>query len=207
MTFELLFAFLSASILLTLLPGPDILFVSTESADKGSRYGIAISIGLMSGLVIHTLMATTGVAILLKKTPELFKIIKYLGALYMLYLAYLSYREKKQIQIAQNTQKTEKFYFWKQVQKGLFMNLLNPKVSLFFLAFLPQFTRKTAIAFEIQMLLLGTLFIVQAFIIFSTVALVSASISSLFTDSLISKWSRPLKVCIYTCLGFSILWM
>ena len=67
MTFELLFTFLSASILLTLLPGPDILFVSTESADKGSKFGIAISIGLMIGLVIHTLMATTGVAMCSKK--------------------------------------------------------------------------------------------------------------------------------------------
>ncbi|MGB2128117.1 MAG: LysE family translocator [Flavicella sp.] len=207
MTFELLFTFLSASILLTLLPGPDILFVSTESADKGSKFGIAISIGLMIGLVIHTLMATTGVAIVLQKTPELFKIIKYLGALYMLYLAYLSYREKQQNQKVKNSKKSEHFYFWKQVQKGLFMNLLNPKVSLFFLAFLPQFTRNIALAFEVQMLVLGALFILQAFVIFGTVALVSASISTLFTGSLISKWSRPLKVCIYTCLGFSILWM
>jgi threonine/homoserine/homoserine lactone efflux protein len=207
MTFELLVTFLSASILLTLLPGPDILFVSTESADKGSKYGIAISIGLMCGLVIHTLMATTGVAILLKKKPELFQLIQYLGALYMLYLAYLSYREKPQNQTANTSKKSVNFYFWKQVQKGLFMNLLNPKVSLFFLAFLPQFTRKTTLSFEIQMLVLGTLFIVQAFVIFSTVALVSASISTLFTDSLISKWSRPLKVSIYTCLGVLILWM
>ncbi len=138
MEIGLILSFLGASVVLSLMPGPDNIFVLTESLTKGQRNGIAISFGLGLGVLIHTLAAATGLSIIVQKSAIAFSVIKYLGAIYLLYLAFRAFKEKKaELNFkSENNEKPKTLPYL--VKKGFLMNVLNPKVSLFFIAFLPQ---------------------------------------------------------------------
>jgi threonine/homoserine/homoserine lactone efflux protein len=188
MNIELLISFLGASIILTLLPGPDILFVLTESISKGAKNGITIALGLVTGVLIHTLLAATGLSIILQQSEIAFQSLKFLGAAYLFYLSYQSFKEKS-TPIHLDSKKVKSDYnFFKLLRKGFFMNVLNPKVSLFFIAFLPQFIDENGLTVPIQMTILGLLFILQAFLIFTLVSLLSGRMSSYLNQP--KFWSR-----------------
>lgn len=96
MEIQLLVSFLCASVLLSLMPGPDNIFVLTESITKGKNNGIAISFGMSLGVLVHTTAAATGLSIIIQKSAMAFSIIKLVGAAYLFYLAFLSFNEKKE---------------------------------------------------------------------------------------------------------------
>ncbi len=204
MQVELILSFLGAAILLTLMPGPDNIFVLTESITKGHRNGIAVSIGLAIGILTHTLAAATGLSIIIQKSAFVFSIIKYLGAAYLLYLAYQALKEKKSIvDLTIKNNKIKKSFF-QLVRKGYFMNVLNPKVSLFFIALLPQFISKGGINITVQLIVLGFIFMIQALIIFSLISILSGRFAIyLNSDKFwkITKWS---KVGVLGILGISL---
>jgi threonine/homoserine/homoserine lactone efflux protein len=141
MAIEQLLSFLGAAILLTVMPGPDNIFVLTESVTKGHRNGVAVSIGLCCGVLIHTLAAATGVSLIIQKSVMAFSVIKYLGAGYLFYLAYRAYKEK-QTAIVLSRKVIEKKSFVQLIRKGLLMNVLNPKVSLFFYCIITSICKK-----------------------------------------------------------------
>ena len=204
MQVELILSFLGAAILLTLMPGPDNIFVLTESITKGHRNGIAVSIGLAIGILTHTLAAATGLSIIIQKSAFVFSIIKYLGAAYLLYLAYQALKEKKSIVDLKIKNNKIKKSFSQLVRKGYFMNVLNPKVSLFFIALLPQFISKGGINITVQLIVLGAIFMVQALIIFSLISILSGRFAIyLNSDKFwkITKWS---KVGVLGILGISL---
>ena len=200
----LLISFLGASILLTLMPGPDIIFVLTESLTKGHRNGIAISLGLCSGLLIHTFAAATGLSIIIQKSAIVFSAIKYLGAGYLFYLALISIKDKRpSIEFDFKKADREK-RFLQLMRKGFFMNILNPKVSLFFIAFLPQFISKSGFDATYQMLILGIIFIIQAIFIFITISILSGRLTGLVNSSRfwkITKWS---KISVLAGVGLTL---
>lgn len=205
MELSLLISFIGASVLLTLMPGPDIIFVLTESLTKGQRNGIAISSGLASGILVHTTAAATGISLLIQNSAIAFSILKYLGAAYLFYMAYGSLKEKQPVveQIAEAA--TSKKSFFQLMRKGFLMNVLNPKVSLFFIAFLPQFVSKTGFHVTFQMIIMGAIFMVQAFLIFSLVSVLSGKLSSYLNSSRfwkITKWS---KISVLSALGLTLL--
>jgi threonine/homoserine/homoserine lactone efflux protein len=201
MEINLVLSFILASALLTLMPGPDSLFVITESLTKGKRNGIAVSLGLSSGILIHTLAAATGLSIIIQKSAIAFSILKYLGAAYLLYLAFLAIKEKNDT-LAIITKKEEKEKpFFDLLRKGFMMNVLNPKVSLFFIAFLPQFVSKRGYSYAFQMIILGFIFMIQAVIIFCSLSIVASKLKESLQNSkytIAMKWS---KVGIYSILG------
>lgn len=201
----IILSFLGASVLLTLLPGPDNIFVLTESLTKGSRNGIAISIGLVSGILIHTLAAATGLSLIIKSSAIAFSIIKYIGAGYLFFLALKAIKEGKPIIQSKKGLDGSRKSFLLLVRKGFIMNVLNPKVSLFFIAFLPQFTRSNGIDMTIQMIILGLIFMLQALVIFSLVASLSGRLSTYLNSPKfwkITKWS---KVSVMSLLGLTLL--
>lgn len=102
MEFELLLSFLTASILLSIMPGPDNIFVLTESITKGKKNGILIALGLSLGVLVHTLAAATGLSIIIQKSALAFSIIKYIGAIYLFYLAFMALKDKK-VEMTLNT--------------------------------------------------------------------------------------------------------
>lgn len=159
--------FIAASIALTLLPGPDIIFVITMSISQGKKAGMLTASGLCTGLLFHTAAAALGVSAILYSSALAFSILKYAGALYLLYLAYKALREGGSFASAGHVKETDLSLLYR---RGIFMNLLNPKVSLFFLAFLPQFINAGAGSIPLQMLFLGGVFLVQALAVFFIVS-------------------------------------
>ena len=131
-------------------PGPDIIFLVTQSIHKGSRAGLFTALGLASGNLIHTIIAVIGVSALIINSPIAFSTIKVIGAVYLLYLAYEVISSKKETLKLMG----EKFDDRSLLVRGLLMNVLNPKVSLFFLAFLPQFIATKDENISLQMLFL-----------------------------------------------------
>ena len=128
-------SFLLASILLTLAPGPDIIYVLSQSIAGGFKRGLIIAAGLVSGIIFHTSLLAFGVSALLIEFPQVFFTLKLVGAVYLIYLAYQVYKSPSaEIQITKGSKSLNNYF-----RKGLIMNLINPKVSLFFLAFFPGF--------------------------------------------------------------------
>ena len=163
--------FLTASILLTLAPGPDNLYLLTKSLSAGARAGVILSAGLVSGIIFHTFLVMVGVATIIQNSPFAMNLLKIFGATYLLFLAYKSFRAarlNKKISMQKSDSQAESFELYR---RGVLMNVLNPKVLLFFLAFLPQFVNLSADNASTQIILLGITFAVQGFIIFSAIAI------------------------------------
>ncbi|MEG6513479.1 LysE family translocator [Desulforamulus ruminis] len=199
--------FLGASVLLTLMPGPDILFVITESISKSQKTGIFIALGLCTGLIVHTTAAALGIAAVLYHSAVAFQVVKFAGALYLFYLAWQALRERgnsKEEVLSASAQQT----FFALYRRGIFMNLLNPKVSLFFLAFLPQFVSPRAGSVALQMALLGVLFMLQSLVVFTTVALLANRFGKyLFNHEKSVLWINRAKAGIYTFLGARLVFL
>src|SRR5690606_38881227 len=132
----LMLSYLGAAVLLTIMPGPDNLFVLAQGIVTGARAGIATSLGLCTGLLVHIVAATLDVSAIIYQSALAFAIVKYAGAAYLLYLAYKSFRDKSSIVQLNGERGRSRIALYR---RGIIMNVLNPKVSLFFLAFLPQF--------------------------------------------------------------------
>lgn len=198
----LLLSFLGTAIFLTLMPGPDILFVIAQSISQNRKAGIVTALGLCSGLVVHITAATLGISAIFYQSALAFAIVKYIGASYLLFLAWQSFKERESA-FAIDGQKPLKYK--SLYKKGILMNVLNPKVSLFFLALLPQFVDKTAGYVSIQMLVLGIVFMVQAFVIFIVVSVLSDKIRYLLLNhSFISKRMNMIKGSLLGLIGLQI---
>ena len=192
MDFNLLIAFIGSSVLLTVMPGPDNIFVLIQSITKGSKTGIIISIGLVSGLVVHTTIAATGLSLLLQQSVFIYQAILYTGALYLLFLAYNASQEKPIL--LENLKDSQYLSEWQRlIRTGFFMNVLNPKVTLFFIAFFPQFITKEGWPVPLQFSVLGFSFLVQAIIIFSIISAVAGRLSPYLNSPffwIIAKWVK-----------------
>ena len=180
-----LLEFIVASSLLTLMPGPDILFVMAQSIVQGRKTGIAVALGLCSGLFVHTALAALGISLIIASSPILFAAIRYAGIAYLIYMGIVSLRSRNDasVSIADSTatlQNESAGTFGKLYRTGITMNLLNPKIILFFLAFFPQFLDKTSATPRIDILILGTTFAAVAITIFTIVALVADWVSARF---------------------------
>lgn len=196
---ELFISFLGASILLTIMPGPDNIFVLTESVTQGKRNGILTSMGLSLGVLVHTTIAATGLSIIIQQSDLAFTIIKFCGAFYLFYMAYKAFSEKRiEMNASYGTTFTPTLQL---IRKGFLMNVLNPKVALFFIAFLPQFISHRGMNVTYQMFVLGITFAIQSAVIFSTIAYLAGSLTQYVNNPRfwnITKWS---KITILTALG------
>lgn len=201
---EQLIPFFMASIGLTLSPGPDILYVFTLSITENKAKAIVFASGLVSGLIVHTTLVAFGVAAIIKNNEVVFEIIKYFGAAYLIYLALQVYRSNAQFSSIKK-EGSQKSYL-SAYKKGILMNILNPKVSLFFLAFLPGFIWDTDGVVSFQLIILGLLFMLQAWIIFFGVAQIGGTINinKLGSYSRIAKWLQIIilvAIAVYLSIG------
>ncbi len=170
MDFDILFLFLMTSITLTLSPGPDILYVLSQSTSNGFKSGFSVSLGLVSGLFFHTAFISLGFGFLITEYPYIMKFIKYFGALYLIYIALNLILKKSEIKVVKKKQNS----LLKNYSTGLIMNIVNPKVSLFFMSIFPLFLFNEILNVKIQFFILGIIFIIQAILIFSLVSLFSS---------------------------------
>lgn len=204
MTAELI-PFLTASILLTLSPGPDIIYVLVQGMTNGKKYGIVTALGLVSGIIVHTSLVAFGISAVIKQSETLFLLIRMLGAAYLFYLAWLVYRSNPRIEVNSSTVAVKK-ELASLYKKGFLMNVLNPKVAIFFLAFFPGFLWEPGANTVYQFYVLGFLFMLQAFIIFTAVAILAGKISGYLQkhpkSGEVFKW---LQVVVFVGIGIFIL--
>ncbi len=170
---EALLFFFAASALLALAPGPDNIFVLTLSALHGRKAGLLVTLGLCTGLIVHTLAVTLGIAGLFQASAIAFTALKIVGACYLLYLAWGAFHAAASpIEARPNVPLNG----WQLYRRGIVMNLTNPKVSIFFLAFLPQFADPARSSLTLQLILLGGIFMLAALLVFSSIAAVAGSL-------------------------------
>jgi len=174
MTQSTLLCFLGASVALTIAPGPDNLFVLSQGIARGRKAAIVTALGMCSGISVHTTAAAFGISALFYSSAVAFNMVKYAGAAYLLYLAFRTLKERSAVRLSAADERTPMALF----KRGFIMNVLNPKVAMFFLAFLPQFVSPKADYFALQMLLLGFIFMAQAVIIFTLIGYFSGSIGN-----------------------------
>lgn len=177
---DTLLIFFSASLLLGIMPGPDNLFVLSQSISYGSRAGLLVVIGLCSGLFFHTGLVAAGVGALIVASPKLFMLVKLLGAAYLLYLAWQNWKTGKQVQSMQEVTALTPLQLYR---RGIIMNATNPKVTIFFLAFLPQFIDQNQPSVVGQVVVLGAVFIAATLLVFGAVALIAGRLSSVLQRS------------------------
>ncbi|MFT4611605.1 MAG: threonine/homoserine/homoserine lactone efflux protein [Glaciecola sp.] len=187
---------------LAISPGPDNIYVLMQSIVNGKKYGLATVAGLISGCLLHTTLVAFGVSAIIKESDTLFFIIKLLGALYLLLLAFKVYKSSSELSLnSENIPKKSVFQLFKQ---GFIMNVLNPKVSIFFLAFFPGFLFSDTLSSVVQFYVLGFLFMFVSAIIFSTIAVLAGSISDYIKQhkpiGLYLKW---LQIIVF--VGIAIL--
>jgi len=150
----LLFAF--ASLMLNITPGNDMMYVASRSTGQGTRAGIISALGIMAGCLVHITAAVAGLSAILVRSATAFDVIKYIGAAYLIYLGIKSLLKKATPLKLQD--KMEPVSYGKIFWQGVITNVLNPKVALFFLAFLPPFINIKAAHPQWQILFLGVWF-------------------------------------------------
>lgn len=177
---SLLLMFFTTSVLLALSPGPDNLFVMTQAAQQGRKAGLLVTLGLCTGLLFHTAAVTFGLAALFATSAIAFTTLKFAGAGYLLYLAWLSLRAGTESGPSATAERLSATTLYR---RGIIMNITNPKVSIFFLAFLPQFADPAKGSLSLQLLLLGGVFIVATIIVFGAISILAGIFGESFRRS------------------------
>ena len=204
LNYEILLSFILATSALALSPGPDNIYVLMQSLVNGKKYGLATVAGLISGCLVHTTLVAFGVSAIIKQNDTFFFIIKMFGALYLFYLAYKAYRSSSQLDLSSGA--IPKKSLMQLFRQGFIMNVLNPKVSIFFLAFFPAFLFSDTFSKVLQFYVLGLLFMATSFIIFSLIAILSGSISDYIKQqSKIGVYLKWLQIIVFIGIGVFIL--
>ncbi len=200
---DVLGTYFLACLILAIAPGPDNIFVLTQSALQGRKAGILVVLGLCTGLLFHTTAVALGVAVIFKTSELAFTILKVAGALYLLYLAWGAFRSGATAIEGKNGSVLRGGQLYR---RGIFMNITNPKVSIFFLAFLPQFANPARGSITIQMLILGAVFILSAILVFGTIALAAGSLGEWLSRSQrIQRWINRLAGTVFIGLAIKLL--
>ncbi len=189
---------------LAISPGPDNIFVLMQSMVNGFKFGFATILGLMTGCIIHTTLVAFGVSAFIQANEYLFFALKLFGAIYLLYLAYNVFKSSAKISLVdEGIKKKSTLQLFKQ---GFIMNVLNPKVSIFFLALFPGFLFSDEQSEVVQFYTLGFLFIASSFIVFTLIALLAGAISNFIKKNpksgVVLKW---LQIVVFVGIAIFIL--
>lgn len=176
-SFETLLTFLAASALVTVAPGPDNLMVLSVGVSRGRSAGMGFGLGCAIGCFTHTLWATLGIGAVVLASESAFTFLKMLGAAYLVHIGVMAWRHAGAMALAR-LDPTRSESIGAQVRRGFVANAINPKVALFFIAFLPQFVDPTRGLVWPQMLLLGGLFAAQTVVIFGGLGWFAGSIGA-----------------------------
>jgi threonine/homoserine/homoserine lactone efflux protein len=202
--YDILISFALATSALAISPGPDNIYVLVQSITNGKSYGLATVCGLIAGCIVHTTLLAFGVSAIIKSNDHLFFGIKLAGALYLLYLACKVYKSDSQLDL--DAEATPKKSLKGLFVQGFFMNVLNPKVTIFFLAFFPGFLFSDTMSTVTQFYILGGVFMLVSFIIFSAIALLAGQIKTYTLKhqnyGLVLKW---LQIIVFIGIAVFIL--
>jgi threonine/homoserine/homoserine lactone efflux protein len=198
-----LWAFLAASFLLWLTPGPDTMYILARSIAQGRRAGVMSALGIGSGLLIHTFLAAFGLSAILAASAWAFVAVKTAGAVYLVYLGVPALLRKVGRPGAPDLSPIGS---WRMYRQGVVTNTLNPKVAIFFLAFLPQFVDPAAGRGPIPFLFLGALFVMGGTLWCLGQAVCAASATRMIrSNPALLGWLERLSGCVYIVLGLNLL--
>jgi threonine/homoserine/homoserine lactone efflux protein len=196
-------AFLIAAFALNLAPGPDMLYVIGRSVGQGRKAGIVSSLGVFVGCWVHILAAAFGIAALLQSSPMAFNAVRYAGAAYLIYLGIKMLAQKTDLTSQQLKAESLGAIF----RQGAITNMLNPKVAIFFLAFLPQFVDARRGNVVLQILLLGLIFNVGGTLVNLAVAYAGGTLGELLRrNQSIARLQRRFTGLIFVGLGLRLAW-
>ena len=199
---ESLISFSIATLFLALTPGPDNLYVISQSLTNGTKSGIATTIGLISGCIVHTTLLAFGVSAIIAASETIFYGLKIIGACYLLFLAYKVYRSNPHVDFKNKVSKKTYLQLFKQ---GVIMNLVNPKILIFFLAFFPGFLWDEFQNTIYQFYVLGIVFMTISFLVFSSLAILAGYISTALNEnkniSILLKW---IQVIVFIAIAVFI---
>lgn len=194
--------FALASLMLNITPGNDMLYVASRSAGQGSKAGVISALGISTGCLVHLAAAVVGLSAIIAQSAMAFNIVKYVGAGYLIYLGVKALSTKTNaLKVKQSDELTtyKKLFF-----QGVITNILNPKVALFFLAFLPQFIDLSQPKPEFQILLFGSWFNFSGTVVNVIVALLFGKLGSLLNSSSFIKWQEKITGTILIALGIKV---
>lgn len=197
----LLFAF--ATLMLNITPGSDMLYVATRSTGQGTKAGIISALGIMAGCTVHIIAAVIGLSAIIASSATAFTLVKYAGAAYLIYLAVKSFFSKNNsFSIEEGIEKlSHSKIFW----QGTVTNILNPKVALFFLAFLPQFIPASETQPQVTILLLGVWFNISGTIVNILVAILFGTMGNWLTNKKwFIQWQNKITGLLLFMLGVKI---
>lgn len=193
--------FFSVSLLLALAPGPDNIFVLTQSMILGRKSGFIITLGLATGLVFHTTVVALGLSVVFRTSIIAFNILKYIGAAYLLYLAWRTFKSETHLK----TGDTVSIPLLHLYCRGIIMNVTNPKVSIFFMAFLTQFTKPSNGSITVQIFVLGLIFMLATILVFGIVSQVSGMIGGYLSRSdKILNWLKWTTAVVFIGLALKL---
>ena len=194
--------FFLASWVLILSPGPDMIYVMTRGLSQGRVAGVFSAVGVTLGILVHTVCAALGLAVLLQSSALAFAIVKYIGAAYLVYLGIKALRDKSALSLEKDKASLN---FRTIFVQGMLSNLFNPKIALFFLAFLPQFVNPEFGHIPYQMLLLGLIFATCGALFLCTLGYFSGHVGSwLFSRPAIADKIRWLTGSVLLGLGLRL---
>ena len=168
--------FIVSSFLIIIAPGPDILFVLAQGMSRGKKAGFTAAAGLATGNIVHTTAAALGIAALLAAYPKAFFAVKLAGIAYLLFLAWKTFRSRNAEDTADAEEGSPNLFI-----RGFIMNVLNPKVALFYLAFFPQFISPAAAHPVLQTFAMGLTFMVMVLCVFGGLGIASGAIGGMFS--------------------------
>ncbi|HEX8377354.1 MAG TPA: LysE family translocator [Pedobacter sp.] len=180
--------FLITGILLNLTPGNDTIFILSKSIAQGKKAGIISVLGIATGSVIHTVLAAYGLSVIITKSLLIFNLIKYAGAAYLFYLGYKMFKDKSELN-TRIIQRHKAINYIKIYGDAILTNVLNPKVALFFIAFLPQFINPDATNTMLPFMVLGATFILTG----TTWCLILA----VFASTIFAKFKSNTNIAVY----------
>lgn len=204
MPFEMWLAFATAWFVLSLAPGPDNIFVLMQSVIYGKRDGLWVVVGLCMGLTVHIILVSVGVSALIRASEIAFTAVKVLGACYLVYLAVLAWRAPTQeISLDGKKKRTEMLPAWSLIRRGALMNLTNPKVIIFFLAFFPQFLVE-GYSIPIQNTIMGITIIATCLLVFGGIAICADKVRALITSAKVQRNVNRTGAFVFVCLALNI---
>jgi threonine/homoserine/homoserine lactone efflux protein len=194
--------FLITSLIIVLIPGTGVVLTISTGVTQGRRASVWAALGCTLGIVPHLLATIFGLATLMHTSALAFQTLKYAGVAYLLYLAWLTWRDTSAFAIEESTATISPKSL---VIKGILLNILNPKLTLFFLAFLPQFISPNANAPLIQMLVLSAIFMLMTFVVFVIYGLLAHQFRVVVIESpTIQSWMRRGFAGAFTALGLNL---
>jgi len=195
--------FLVAAFALNIAPGPDMLYVIGRSVGQGRRAGIVSALGVFVGCWVHILAAAFGIAALLRSSPMAFNVVRYAGAAYLIYLGLKMLAQRTDLTSQQLKTESLGAIF----RQGVITNVLNPKVAIFFLAFLPQFINAQRGSVVLQIVALGLIFNVGGTLVNLGVAYAGGTLGELLRrNQSIARWQRRFTGLIFVGLGLRLAW-